>query len=148
MGAATPAAVRSWAVVTIWCALHQEPRQADNVRGVFVERAHPSSFGRHLDAQVVHRMFVVGEDDVHQVLADVVDVSPFLVASRTLPRLPPAASPGARSMLPLRVGHGGLHGSADWKLTSATMGWFWLKRRPTRPLPVEGAVDDVQGRHA
>ena len=54
--------------------LHQQARHADGV-GLDLERLLDHLGDRDLDAEVVHLVAVVGEDDVDQVLADVVDVA-------------------------------------------------------------------------
>ena len=53
---------------------HQERRQADGV-GVDLERLVDDGVERHLLAEVEHRVAVVAEDGVHQVLANVVHIS-------------------------------------------------------------------------
>ena len=54
--------------------LHQQAAHADGV-GLDLERLLDHLGDRHLDAEVVHLVAVVGEDDVDEVLADVVDVA-------------------------------------------------------------------------
>ena len=55
-------------------ALHQQPREANGVR-LMVMAGLDDFFRRNLDAEVHHVVAVVAEDDLHQVLADVVDVA-------------------------------------------------------------------------
>ena len=52
----------------------QQAREADGVRTVLAHRRH-QGLRRDLDAEVDHLEAVVREDDLHQVLADVVDVA-------------------------------------------------------------------------
>ena len=55
-------------------ALHQQARQPEDVRAVLLHRG-DQLLGRDLDAEVHHLKAVVGENDLHEVLADVVDVA-------------------------------------------------------------------------
>ena len=55
-------------------ALHQQAAHADGV-GVELLDGFDELGDRHLDAEVLHLVAVVGQDDVDQVLADVVDVA-------------------------------------------------------------------------
>ena len=54
--------------------LHQEPAQADGIRFVLL-RGFDDDVRRLLDPEIDHVEAVVGENDVDQVLADVVDVT-------------------------------------------------------------------------
>ena len=54
--------------------LHEQPAHPDGV-GADLERLLDHLGERHLDAEVVHLVAVVREDDVDEVLADVVDVA-------------------------------------------------------------------------
>ena len=54
--------------------LHEQAAHADGV-GLDLEGLLDHLGDRDLDAEVVHLVAVVGEDDVDQVLADVVDVA-------------------------------------------------------------------------
>ena len=53
---------------------HQQPAHADGVRPMFLGGMQ-HGLDRALDAEVDHPVPVVGEDDVDEVLADVMDVS-------------------------------------------------------------------------
>ena len=54
--------------------LHQEPRQSNGV-GLVLVAGGDERLGRDLDAEVDDAVAVVGQDDLDQVLADVVDVA-------------------------------------------------------------------------
>ena len=53
---------------------HQQARQADDV-GLMLPRRCDEFLGRHLDAQIDDPVAVVGKDDFHQILADVVHIA-------------------------------------------------------------------------
>ena len=55
--------------------LHQQAREADDVGPVLFANRLDQGLGRHLDTEVDDLEAVVGQDDVDQVLADVVDVA-------------------------------------------------------------------------
>ena len=123
-------------------ALHEQAAHADGV-GVDLLGLGDHLGDRHLDAEVVHLVAVVGEDDVDEVLADVVDVAldggehdPAL--RRRCRRPSPCAARGRRPAVFIVSADCSTNGSCIWPEPNSS---------PTTFMPVEQhVVDDVERR--
>ena len=107
---------------------HQQTRQPNYIRIVLPATGY-QLLRRHLDAQVHHAIAVVGQDNLHQVFPDVVDIS----LHRCQQHLPREAE-SARSMWGSRCETANFIASALCR-TSATINWLALNCLPTSSIP-------------